>query len=258
MGFYRGPKIVTDGLVLALDAANPKSYPGSGTTWYDLSGNGNHATLYNSPVWNGTYFSFDGTNSYASFTVPTSSVYFPSASLTYEITFQEQNNGIEINRQRIVFGNKGYSTNKDGFALTHGSNPNDVYSQINDFGTNSLRIVDCGVNLDDDGTTDDTLNFTWVMHFTQIDNTNLSTVIHNTYNFSNSNLIVQNTQDIVSNVVYNDLVNDGAVYNIGAGYTGGASSLSICDVASIKIYNRILIVEEITQNYNATKSRFKL
>ena len=35
-----GPKIVTDGLVLSLDAADKNSYPGSGTTWYDLSGAG--------------------------------------------------------------------------------------------------------------------------------------------------------------------------------------------------------------------------
>jgi len=41
------PKIVTDGLVLCLDAANPKSYPGSGNIWYDLSGNGNDGTLVN-------------------------------------------------------------------------------------------------------------------------------------------------------------------------------------------------------------------
>ena len=34
-----GPRIVTDGLVLHLDAGNSKSYPGSGSTWYDLSGN---------------------------------------------------------------------------------------------------------------------------------------------------------------------------------------------------------------------------
>ena len=33
----RGPRIVTDGLILHLDVANPKSYPGSGTTWYDLT-----------------------------------------------------------------------------------------------------------------------------------------------------------------------------------------------------------------------------
>jgi hypothetical protein len=47
MALHHNPKIVTSGLVLALDAANPKSYPGSGTTWYDLSGNGNHGTLNN-------------------------------------------------------------------------------------------------------------------------------------------------------------------------------------------------------------------
>jgi hypothetical protein len=37
MGLNHSPRIVTDGLVLCLDAANPKSYPGSGTTWFDLS-----------------------------------------------------------------------------------------------------------------------------------------------------------------------------------------------------------------------------
>ena len=45
MGFSHSPKIATDGLVLALDAANSKSYPGSGTTWSDLSGNGTDCTL---------------------------------------------------------------------------------------------------------------------------------------------------------------------------------------------------------------------
>jgi hypothetical protein len=45
MATFYSPKIVTDGLVLALDAANIKSYPGSGTVWNDLSGNGNNGTL---------------------------------------------------------------------------------------------------------------------------------------------------------------------------------------------------------------------
>jgi len=48
MGFYRGPRVIQDGLVLALDAGSTRSYPGTGTTWTDLSGNGNHATLSNS------------------------------------------------------------------------------------------------------------------------------------------------------------------------------------------------------------------
>jgi hypothetical protein len=63
MGFYRGANVVTSGLVLALDAANPKSYPGSGTTWFDLSGNGNTGTLTNGPTFNsanGGNIVFDG------------------------------------------------------------------------------------------------------------------------------------------------------------------------------------------------------
>lgn len=45
MSVKGGPDIVTDGLVFNLDAANRKSYPGSGTTWYDLSGNNNNGTI---------------------------------------------------------------------------------------------------------------------------------------------------------------------------------------------------------------------
>lgn len=59
MGFYYSPRLVTDGLVLTLDAANPKSYPGSGATWYDLSGNNFNFTLDGSgiPWQSGGYFS---------------------------------------------------------------------------------------------------------------------------------------------------------------------------------------------------------
>ena len=59
------PSIVTDGLVLNLDASNASSYPGSGTTWYDLSGNGYDGTLINSPTYsslNGGYLIFNGSN----------------------------------------------------------------------------------------------------------------------------------------------------------------------------------------------------
>ena len=45
MGTIYSPSIVRDGLVLLLDAANVKSYPGTGTTWYDLSGNGNNGVI---------------------------------------------------------------------------------------------------------------------------------------------------------------------------------------------------------------------
>lgn len=68
MATQYNPKIVTGGLVLALDAANPKSYPGSGSTWFDLSGYGHNATMFNSPTYANGRLAFDGVNTYA--TIP--------------------------------------------------------------------------------------------------------------------------------------------------------------------------------------------
>lgn len=59
MGINYSPKIVTDGLVLCLDAENPLSYPGSGNTWYDLSGNGNHFTIGSSLTFSNNTFLMD-------------------------------------------------------------------------------------------------------------------------------------------------------------------------------------------------------
>ena len=58
------PKIVTEGLVLALDAANIKSYPGSGTAWNDMSSIGISATLLGGCSFNGGTIDFDGVNGY--------------------------------------------------------------------------------------------------------------------------------------------------------------------------------------------------
>lgn len=55
MSYSNGPRIVTDGLVLCLDAGNNKSYPGSGTSWYDISGNNKHFT-WDSVDWNSSGF----------------------------------------------------------------------------------------------------------------------------------------------------------------------------------------------------------
>lgn len=61
IGFASKAKALTDGLVVYLDAGITSSYPGSGSTWYDLSGNFTNATLDNLPSWNaGGYFTFNG------------------------------------------------------------------------------------------------------------------------------------------------------------------------------------------------------
>ena len=70
MACHGGPNLVEDNLVLYVDAANTKSYPGTGTAWNDISGSGNNGTLTNGTAWitaRGGAFSFDGTNDYVGF-----------------------------------------------------------------------------------------------------------------------------------------------------------------------------------------------
>ena len=65
MAISRGPKLVTNGLSLYLDAANSSSYSGTGSTWYDVSGNNRNATLFNTPTYSTTnagIFTFDDTS----------------------------------------------------------------------------------------------------------------------------------------------------------------------------------------------------
>jgi len=65
--FAHSPKIVTDGLVLALDAGNVKSYVSGSTTWFDKSGRDNNGTLVNGPTFNSANLGsvvFDGVDDY--------------------------------------------------------------------------------------------------------------------------------------------------------------------------------------------------
>ena len=67
------PDVISNGLVLNVDAGNPLSYTGSGTTWTDLSGSATNATLTNGPTYdnsNNGFITFDGTNDYATVTNP--------------------------------------------------------------------------------------------------------------------------------------------------------------------------------------------
>lgn len=64
MSAFAGPNLVTSGLILCLDAANPKSYPGSGTNFFDLSGRGNNHTLIGSPTWSNGRFTLNETQGF--------------------------------------------------------------------------------------------------------------------------------------------------------------------------------------------------
>ena len=64
MAAHGGPNIETDGITLCVDASNPNSYPGTGTKWYDLSGNQYHGNGVNGPTFNSDHVSFDGTDDF--------------------------------------------------------------------------------------------------------------------------------------------------------------------------------------------------
>ena len=100
MGVSAGTRTISDGLVLALDAANTRSYPGSGTTWTDLSGRGNNGTLTNGPSFVRPTFRepfggagsvyFDGSGDYL--TIPQSSNWLYTADYTIEFWLYQLTN----------------------------------------------------------------------------------------------------------------------------------------------------------------------
>lgn len=104
-----GPDIVESGLVLILDAANSKSYLGSGTTWSDLSGNNYNGTLINSPSYSsssGGYFQMTG-SSYISFSSYAQPAYDTTTSFTWNVWVYPFANAVG----QIIMGNRGSDLN---------------------------------------------------------------------------------------------------------------------------------------------------
>ena len=112
MSFHYSPKIVTDGLVFYLDAANSRSYPGSGTSWIDLGKNKTNGLLTNGPTFdssNGGSILFDGLDDYVDWsTNPLSSL----SIITYDCWFKASGTGhsfftISSSNFRVYYQNVG-------------------------------------------------------------------------------------------------------------------------------------------------------
>jgi len=116
MSISVGPNDATAGLVLYLDAANNKSYPGSGTAWTDLSGNGNNSTLTNSPTYNsnGT-FSLNGTTQYFYNATPN----LPSGNTPFTTSVWVYSNykGTNSIHPNLISWGSNSTGNKNGLAL---------------------------------------------------------------------------------------------------------------------------------------------
>jgi hypothetical protein len=140
MALQHSPSIVTSGLVLCLDAANPRSYPGTGASWRDVSGGGYIASLVSSPTYNSAgYFVFTGTQ-----TVTVTNPLFASQSATNQTwTVSAWLNIDDTTDQSLInFGiglYPSYGTNNSLLYLNAGAN--DYYTYGGDIGNLGWKYV---------------------------------------------------------------------------------------------------------------------
>ena len=226
MAFAHSPKIVTDGLVLALDAGNPKSYPGSGTVWRDKSGNGLDATLTNGPTFssdNGGIFTFDGSDDVCT----SGNVLSDLVDLTLEcwVKFGSQDSSYNGIISKTL-------NNTDGWELRTGSyTSTTTYVQFRYVGDNAatpFEILDNEVWYHIVGTGTSGAQKLYVDGVEVETSTSSATPSPNT----------------------NSLQIGALAYATHLILTG--------DMATAKIYNRAISTSEVQQNYNALKGRFGL
>ena len=234
MGLSHSPKIVTNGLVLALDAANNKSYPRSGTTWTDLSNTGKNLTLTNGPTFSAANLGsivFDGTNDYASvnpvsaFNIYCISIWFKPTTIINSTSATK--NLIHFKTSTYKYIGFGPVTNRvSNEYITIVQEPGDKRTAVNDGGSLSAGVW---YNI--------VFNYESSQYNIYINNTLKSTTIGS----STGNVPLITDPDFI----YLNSVEGTSDYL--------DSSLSMC-----MIYNRALTATEMLQNYNATKGRFGL
>jgi hypothetical protein len=224
---YGTGRIATNGLVLALDAADRNSYPGSGTTWIDLSKNGNNGTLTNAPIFdssNGGMIVFDGQNDVV--TVPNT---FPA---NQSITLCAWT---RIRSDNVIIDTLNDSVAWDGFGLWIVGGKVRFYL-LKQYSTPGPLIQ---LQLNSNATVSGNK---WV---------NLCCV----YNGTQGLIYINGVLDTSAN--YSGGYDVGQSF-IGIGARQSAAAGCNCDIANVSIYNRALSAAEVLQNYNAQKSRFGL
>jgi hypothetical protein len=230
MGISGGPDIIQDGLVLVLDAADRNSYPGSGTTWRDVSGNNITGTLTNGPTFNsangGSIFT-DGTDDWIS------TPYSGSAADSY--TFSAWFNNNNYSEAKFILG-RGRDGAGNGWSL---------YLAITTTGTAQAGVVPTVpsvVGLGTTGTIVQSLN-TW-------------------YYITGVWTAGSSIQCYVNGVLDGTVSTSGTSLRTSTnGWWIGSVSTSLFTSgynAVAQVYNRALSATEILQNYNAQKSRFNL
>lgn len=226
MSLYHGPATVMNGLVLYLDAANTRSYPGTGTAWGDLSGQNNTGTLTSGPTFStqaGGVIVFDGVDDnvnlgtgYTSLQTQT-----PTLGLWYKQTASTTYHGV-CGWCSYGFGG--------GFLI----------DSVNGNNTPTLNIG----------------NGSWASQLGSSNSvgTNVWAYVVGTYDGSVLRIYVngelKNSQNLVTTIGYSS-----RGFAIGRYYGNSANSFT-GQVGLVQMYNRALTAAEILQNFNATRGRY--
>jgi hypothetical protein len=220
--------IVQQGIILNLDAGNPFSYAGAGTTWFDVSGNSYNGTLIGSPSYtsnNNGGIIFDSNAKYG--TLPTSGLAFGTGQFAIEVwvysTAAVTNN--------VIYASQ--SSNVAGFvALFYPSGLGFSLTDFNSVGVRTTTTHQTAVSQN-----------TWY-HVVGIRNASNQYIVYvngvaSTTNATATTSLTTAAPQIASNPA-----------TTGERFTG--------TIASLRLYNRSLSADEVLQNYNATKGRFGL
>ena len=225
MGVTYNNRIVTDGLVLCLDAASKRSYPGTGTTWTDLAGS-NNGTLVNGPTFdsgNGGGIVFDGTNDKATFTFDVTSI------KSYEIWTNAVAVSDATGGHAYLLHNNGTDNTTGDSYITIGIQPTQKYYAAF---SGRWSAMNTGVTASNSNIVQIVLS--WEGNYQKV---YINSEFKN-QNYLTTNSKISHATTSIAGYRDSDFRNmEGAVY-------------------SIKAYNRALSAHEIRRNYLSTKERF--
>jgi len=248
--------IVRDGLVLHLDAANPKSYPGTGTVWTDLSGNGNNGTLVNGvgySVDNKGLLTFDGIDDYGQTTDTNITDFQPSQAFSvfvwvYDLTFD--GGAILSNMDHSGSGIPGWDlwlndSSKIAMHLIASWSSNAIKVGIDyDYKPNIWRYIGYTYNGSTPTTSVDSLNSVdWYINGQLT--TDGKTILSSADGFNSATTTIPYTSR-QSLRICSRWPSTG---------TSPYSNITLT-LSNIQIYNRALTAEEIQQNFEALRGRF--
>ena len=236
MAFNYSPKIVTDGLVLYLDAANSKSYVSGSTTWNDISRGGNNGTLTNGPTFNSTNggsIGFDGTDDRVSQTTAINTGY------NFTVSAWVYPTAMGVTRRAIIGNSYNYSTRRGWyFAVGGGGTSNAFFLSVGS--DNSYKIAPA-----------DTLSINIWTYITAVCQNGGGSIDL----YKNGSIV---SGSFASALTSGNITYDINQFNVGFRIVGGTQDPYTGNIAQTSIYNRALTASEILQNYNATKTRFGL